>query len=153
MLKFKILRWALKIFICLCILGISSNMYIIYLSNSEDIPLVKMEITSFFISTATILLLTTSLFFIHQSFTSFLKKSFFNLESASHLTKGGYLLAITGLMCFTIDMTKLSTISQYTFIVNTSTNCLLLIVGFGITAIADIIVKGENIKRENDLTI
>ncbi|RWX00218.1 DUF2975 domain-containing protein [Flavobacterium cerinum] len=153
MRKFKILRWAIQLFITICILGICSNIYIYYILSSEPIPALSVDITPYLVSMLNVLLLITGLWYIHQSFTFFIQRSFFNFKSALYLSKGGYIIAATGIISFTYNMTKLAGKSREELITNIILNCLMLIIGFGLTAVADIIKKGESIKQENDLTI
>lgn len=153
MTKFKILKWAIKLFIAISLLGICSNMYIYYILSSEPIPALSVDFAPYLVSMLNVLLLITGLWYIHQSFTFFIKSNFFNFKSALYLSKGGYIIAITGIISFTYDMFKLTDTSKEDLITNIVLNCLMLIIGFGLTAVADIIKKGESIKLENDLTI
>lgn len=152
MIKFKILRWALRLFLLICLIGIASNSYLTYMFRSENLKS-QSELQHFYISSAMIVLLSTGLYLVHQSFTSFIKRSFFNRKSAVYLSSGGYILAATGLIGFVMDIIRWNALSESSLITNIAANTMLLLIGFGLTAVSDIIKKGENIKRENDLTI
>lgn len=152
MIKFKILRWALKLFITLCLLIFAGNSYAVYSLQSENLK-TPSELLHFYIADAMIALLIIGLYLIHQSFTSFMRRSYFNSKSAIYMSSGGYVLAAIGLAGLVIDLTGLNSLPDSGLIMTIIANCMLLLIGFGLTAVSDIIKKGENIKRENDLTI
>jgi hypothetical protein len=103
-------------------------------------------------SSAIAAILTVGLWFIHQSFSSFIEKGLFNLKSASYLSTGGHILAFTGIISFVFDSIK-SQKGIETMIISIVLNILLLIIGFGLIAVSHILKKGTTIKQENDLTI
>lgn len=66
-------------------------------------------------------------------------------------------MVITAILSFILLLTKLEipveAKSITNIISNVGYNAMLLIVGFALIAVSDIIKKGESIKLENDLTI
>lgn len=67
------------------------------------------------------------------------------------------MMAATAILSFILLLTDLDipveTKSIAKIISNVGYNTMLLIVGFALIAVSDIIKKGESIKLENDLTI
>jgi hypothetical protein len=159
MTKFKILKWALKLFISLCLFTIAVNIFILFMVTADDYPLKNFKIGSYLFSIASSLLLIIGLFFIHQSITFFIRRGYFNLKSASHLKKGGYILAVKALLSFLLAAVNFDSQvfekanKNISFVSDINANLTLLTIGFALIAVSDIIKKGNKIKQENDLTI
>lgn len=158
MKKFKILSWILKLFICIYILGSLANGYAIHILYDNSIPSVSPNVIFHFASSILLaLILTIGFYFIQQSCAMFIQRGYFNSKSALYLTRGGYIIAATAILSFILLLTKLEipveTKSIANIITNVGYNTMLLIVGFALVAVSDIIKKGESIKLENDLTI
>lgn len=159
MTKFKILSWILKLFICIYILGSLANGYTIHiLLYDNSVPSVSPNVIFHFASSILLtLILTIGFYFIQQSCVMFIQRGYFNSKSALYLTRGGYVMAATAVLSFILLLIKLEipveTKAVANIITNVGYNTMLLIVGFALIAVSDIIKKGENIKLENDLTI
>jgi len=155
MTKFKILQWALKLFICLYLTGIVCTIYFIYTTSFN--PMVpSIYIYHFYASIASMLLSASGLYFLQKSCSMFIERSYFNSKSELYLKRGGIILMASAILGFVLDFTPKESASKENLSNVASKigyNTTLLIMGFAIIAVADIIKKGVNLKRENDLTI
>ena len=157
MTKFKIISWALKILIGCQLVSIAVTMCIIY--QIQDYAYNPPD----FIKKISINLLltcvyTVGLYFTHQSCTLFLKKGYFNTQSALYLTKGGYIIMAKAVLSLVkvaifIDLHKEPMALVKDISSSTTFDIMLFIIGFSLVALSDIIKKGEIIKTENDLTV
>lgn len=154
MIKFRILNYILILFVGFCLLACVINAYLIYElreSISRDIPIAK-----FVFAIIKGLVFSISLIFIKQACRMFLKHSYFNSKSVYYLTIGGFILILSALMGLGYYIFIISSLTKEQMkhtpagIINDVT---ILVIGFALIAIADIIKKGINIKLENDLTI
>ncbi len=161
MTKFKILSWFLLSLIMLSLAGIGITAYLIY-DFLYDISIHATPpnlISKFSRNIVLTLIFTTGLYFIYKSCTMFISKGYFNIKSAIYLKRGGYILttkALLGLIWTAVNLDQYDLAkkeSQFSLYSGVSANITLLIIGFAIVAVSDIIQKGANIKQENDLTI
>jgi len=160
MTKFKIISWILKIFICFYILGSMAITYSLY-TFIDHIGTPAASPSNFIFSTGIsiplMLLFAAGLYFIHQSCIMFVKRSYFNSKSAVYLKKGSYILATTALIWIIINIVNLDFSKDnkeiFQLVEDISYNILWIVISLALLGVADIIKKGEKIKRENDLTI
>jgi len=157
MTKFKILSWILKLFILFHILAFVMSAYTIYLLSGVTEVDVKKVIFSTLLYMPLGVLFAIGLYYIHQSCIMFLKRGYFNLKSSLYLKRGGYILGASALLsiCSSVinhgNLTDLKAIQNFSE--NITYNILWLVVSFALIATTDILKKGVNLKRENDLTI
>lgn len=156
MTKFKILSFALCLIVCLYITAIICLAY--FISTTSFNPNIPQAQTVYLCTAASYtLLFGTGLFFLQRSCSMFVKRTYFNSKSGRYLKISGYIFMASALFGFALAFTKLEWAPKKDifsdFTSELGYNLTLLFVGFGLTAVADIIKKGENIKRENDLTI
>ncbi|PZR13644.1 MAG: hypothetical protein DI539_19320 [Flavobacterium psychrophilum] len=161
MTKFKILKWALLIFIIAYFAAIVFNIKLIYdLKYDIGTPPAPQGVI-FKISCNSILglLFTFGLYYVYKSCTTFISRGYFNGKSALYLKRGGYILTINALIRFIIialtvdDSTFNANPELKDFLSGMSSNITVLIIAFSLIAVSDIIKKGNKIKEENDLTI
>lgn len=159
MTKFKIISWILKISICLYILSGIAATYTLYIFLYKiSIPVAPPNIifhTAVYIPLT--ILFATGLYFIHQSCIMFVKRSYFNLKSATYLKRGSYILAASAAAWLVIGIASLDLSEDRKELFHSfesiSHNIFWIVISLALLGVADIIKKGENIKRENDLTI
>lgn len=155
MKKIKILNWSLIIFIALGVISIIANFgMMIYDNHFIDMIYSKsgFGMTSFYIINALTLMLLFGLYQVQQSFSSFIKNSFFNSRSAKLIKKGGLLLVANGILSglhsmFFFNKTPESIIANYMMY------AMIILIGIGLMAVSEIISKGERIEQENLLII
>lgn len=155
MKKIKLLNWSLIFFISLGLVGLVSN-FGQFLFDKETFKLVysttRFGINSFYIINALTCLLLFGLYQVQQSFSSFIKNSFFNSRSALYLKKGGFLLIINGILSGVNNLYP-SNKSVESLITNYMMYAMIVLIGIGLMAVSDIVSKGEIIEQENLLTI
>jgi len=157
MTKFKIIRWALKLFISCQLLNIVTLICVAYEIHYDiSIPSVPVRLLCF--NALLSGLFTVGLYFIHQSCNMFLIRGYFNLKSALYLNRGGYILMAVTLLsliktCIYINPTKALALLINDFGSSVIYDIMFLIVGLSLVALSDIIKEGEIIKTENDLTL
>jgi len=157
MTKFKIIRWALKLFISCQLLNIVTLIYVAYEIHYDiSIPSVPVRLLCF--NALLSGLFTVALYFIHQSCNMFLIRGYFNLKSALYLNRGGYILMVVTLLsliktCIYINPTKALALLIKDFGSSIIYDLMFFIVGLSLVALSDIIKEGEIIKTENDLTL
>jgi hypothetical protein len=155
MKKIKILNWSLIIFITLAIIGLVAN-FAQMLFNRQTFEAVcsKTGLGSsyFYTMNALTSLLLFGLYQVQQSFSSFIKNSFFNSRSAKLLQKGGFLLILNGLLSGINNLFSLNKAPEM-LIANYMMYTMIILIGIGMMAVSDIISKGEIIEQENLLTI
>lgn len=157
MTKFKILSWILKVFISFYILTIVSIIFATFVMQSAIEPVPRNIILSMYEPLPLFLIFAIGLYYIHQSCIMFLKRGYFNLKSVIYLKRGDYILGASALLGLCNSFIYHKPLNEkkaiLDFIEKLSYNLLWLVIAFALIAIADIIKKGVNLKRENDLTI
>ncbi len=155
MIKFRILNYVVLLIGSACILFSFILAIVLYdqyfnrdLSSKVLLPQLLLLIN--------VLLLAIGLSFIKQACGMFLRHGYFNTKSAWYLTIGGYILAASALsslvpnLMHTADVTKERASN---FAIEVIYDVTVLLVGFALLAVADIVKKGAALKLENDLTI
>jgi hypothetical protein len=155
MKKIKILNWSLIIFITLGVFAIvAAFAQLLFYRETFEVLYLKSTfgISTFYIMNALTLLLLFGLYQVQQSFSFFIKNSFFNSQSAKLLKKGGFLLILNGFLSVFNNLFSLN-IATETLISNYMMYAMIILIGIGLMAVSDIIFKGEIIEQENLLTI
>jgi hypothetical protein len=155
MKKIKILNWSLIIFIILGVIGIIGNFVILIFDKPFFETIYKdtrFGINLFYFMNVLTCLLLFGLYQVQQSFSSFIKNSFFNSKNSKFLKKGGSILILFGVLSginnlFSLHKTPESIITNYMMY------AMIILIGIGLLAVSDIINKGEIIEQENMLTI
>ena len=154
MTKFKLLNLALKIFISVLLLGIACQIAILFLLDSEMLEKINSKVPG---SMYSVILLTTLLAIglvqVQLSFTSFGRLGYFNLKSSGYLKSGGLTLIFFSLASSVYNLFIISYLSTESILLNFIMYSIILLIGVGLMAVADILAKGEIIERENSLTI
>ena len=155
MKKIKILNSSLIIFIALGVISIITN-FGMMIYDYQYIEMIYSKsgfgMISFYIMSGLTFMLLLGLYQVQQSFSSFIRNSFFNSKSAKLLKKGGLLLIANGILSglnsmFFFYKTPESIIANYMM------NAMIILIGIGLMAISEIISKGESIEQENLLII
>ena len=152
MRKIKFLNWTLILFIGLTTLGILGNIIVsiaykdTFLRNNEDL------IISYYSTSFLSCILVFGLYQVQQAFSSFIKNTYFNSNSARFLKKGGFILIINGLLSVIYNLVIASK-DLNMIITNYIMYATIIMVGIGLMAVSDIVSKGETIEQENFLTI
>ena len=95
----------------------------------------------------------SGLFFVKKALGVTIKKGFFNLLSASNFKIAGYLFLVSGIFSLAFNMLLFNNSEEIMLFTGMSKDVLLMILGFGLLIIVDILETGEDIQQENDLTI
>ena len=96
------------------------------------------------------------LFFLQRAFYFIIKKGIFNTSTISNFKKGGLFFLISGIGTTLFNTFMIFTDSDNTshnFFFNFEKDFLLIMIGFGLFILADIIENGYIFKQENELTI
>jgi hypothetical protein len=157
MKKIIILNWVLKIYIGILILAIPVDHCLRYNMSSEALTLIYKNSVfgnySPYIMLLRIFILIIALLNIKKGLQGFIKDGYFNFRSSEKFKISGYLLliiSITGIMISLLSMKQSSEIEILTDIIM---NLLLIAIGVGLLAFSDVVVKGNILKTENDLTV
>lgn len=161
MTKFKILSWVLIPVIVINIAASVLMAYSIYnYSGTITINGTHQDVVLRLSAAIVMMMLfAAGLYFIYKSCIMFMNRGYFNTKSALYLKRGAYILifkALLGLIWISahVETSILADKeSQFDFISGMSKDITLLIIGFAIIAVSDIIKKGNKLKQENDLTI
>lgn len=111
------------------------------------------------VSVISMMLFATGLYIIYKSCVMFINRGYFNAKSALYLKRGAYILILKAVLSIVWISIHINTNtfddkeSQSELVLGISREITFLIIGFAIITVSDIVKKGENIKRENDLTI
>ena len=161
MTKFKILKWALLLFIIGNIAAIVINLKLVYdfrydIGTPPAPPGLILKLSYYIALT---LLFTSGIYYIYKCCAMFVSRGYFNDKSALYLKRGGYIL-ITHVLARLIiavinsdDSIFEGNLELKNLLSGIGSNITLLIIAFSIIAISDIIKKGNKLKQENDLTI
>ncbi len=96
------------------------------------------------------------LFFLQRAFYLIIKKGIFNIRTISNFKKAGLFVLISGIGSTLFNSYMIFTDSEITshnFFFNFEKDFLLILIGFGLFILADIIENGNILKQENELTI
>ena len=96
------------------------------------------------------------LFFLQRAFYLIIKKGIFNTSTISNFKKAGWFFLISGIGSTLYNNFMIFTDSDNTshnFFFNFEKDFLLIMIGFGLFILADIIKNGNILKQENELTI
>jgi len=155
MLKFNILNYILILIVALCLLSLLFLAFMLYaLHYQHDLGSDVLTIT--WIAFIKVLLLTVAFTFTKQAIGNFLQQGYFNTKSAQFLTIAGYTMVASSLITLILNLTEITyvdrdSLASYSIEVIYDTTVLLM--GFALLGVSDIIKKGTAIKLENDLTI
>jgi len=92
-------------------------------------------------------------FYIQRGLALILKDNLFNIESANKFRTASYILFVSGALGLIFDSVlfwKSQGITGYGYM---GQDILILFIGIIINIVADVIVNGNSLKTENDLTI
>ncbi|PWH83741.1 hypothetical protein DIS18_04085 [Algibacter marinivivus] len=110
----------------------------------------------FIINMSISLIIIIGLFFKQRALYSIIRKGFFNSTIHANFKKAGLFFLIAGFGGVVFDVVMISKISDRIVELlysNLGKDFLLIMVGFSLFILADIIQNGSNLKLENDLTI
>ena len=96
------------------------------------------------------------LFFLQRAFYFIIKKEIFNTSTISNFKKTGLFFLISGIGSTLFNSYMIFTDSDNTshnFFFDFEKDFLLIMIGFGLFILADIIENGNILKQENELTI
>ena len=154
MKKIKILNWSLIIFIAIGLIAFVTNF--VMLLFSQDFKMIysssPLGMISFYITNALSLMLMVGFYQVQQSFSSFIKNSFFNSKGAKLIKKGGFVLILNGILSGLHNLTFLY-ITPDKIITNYMMYAMIILIGIGLMAVSEIISRGESIEQENLLII
>jgi hypothetical protein len=104
------------------------------------------------VSTVAQVIFLAGLVLARMALSSFITRGFFNNRSVIYLRCSGWLFMIFGILCGIGDMI-FKTLSKKDQILQIMVYLTVLMIGLGLTIIADLVAKGEDIERENKLII
>ncbi|PYE83110.1 hypothetical protein DFQ11_101541 [Winogradskyella epiphytica] len=93
------------------------------------------------------------LLFVKKGLSTIIKEGFFNLKSGMQFKTGGKLFLVSGLLSFLFDFSILYDSKSFNLLGNLGQDFLLMVIGFSLYIVADILQNGSLIQQENDLTI
>ncbi|QRM88530.1 DUF2975 domain-containing protein [Lacinutrix sp. WUR7] len=93
------------------------------------------------------------LLFIKKGLSVIIKEGFFNLKSATQFKTGGKLFLVSGILSFLFDFIIMYDSKSMVLLGNLGQDFLLMIVGFSLYIVADILQSGNIMQQENKLTI
>lgn len=143
MKKIILLEILLTVAIIVLVILLGVGIYaFIYLQHSVEI---------IWFATVVHTVLISALFLARRALSSFITQGYFNKRSASSLKYAGCLFIFFSVFCIVWDciFTNISRDNIVDFVMYS----MLIMFGLGLTIIADIVRKGEDIEQENKLTI
>lgn len=149
MRKIKILHGILVILLLFFCLNIY-NMFIIFKT------FVGISYSDYIITICFSVITIIGLFFLQRAFYLIIKKGVFNTGTNSNFKKAGLFFLISGVGSTLFNSYMIFTDSDNTshnFFFNFEKDFLLIMIGFGLFILADIIKNGNILKQENELTI
>ncbi|WP_417199640.1 DUF2975 domain-containing protein [Bizionia sp.] len=93
------------------------------------------------------------LLFIKKGLTTIIKEGLFNLQSVSKLKTGGKLFLVSGTLSFLFDFLVSYDSKSLNLLGNLGQDFLLMIIGFSLYIVADIISNGSLLQEDKNLTI
>ncbi|TDE05978.1 DUF2975 domain-containing protein [Flavobacterium sandaracinum] len=157
MKKIIILNWVLKIFIGILLLAIPINECLRYnLSNEAITVMYKDSLFGHFspyIMLVRIVIVLFALFNIQKGLQAFIKEGFFNIKSSDRFNRSGHLLLLLSVSGIIISLLVMYQSPEEQTLSDIIMYLLLLAIGIGLLAFADVIKKGNTIETENNLTI
>lgn len=158
MKKLKPLYWLTLLSIVLYAIQYLINVYFLFnppsfLSFSEEFySQFILGYYTQFVGFAFSILIFIALFFIKSSIKGTIKNGYFNVKSFTSFRIAGSLFLISGSLSFLWDVI-LIWYSKGKMTNSVTSDLLLVLIGFGLWVISDIVKNGYLIKQENDLTI
>lgn len=157
MKKIKILNVLMIVFLIIGTVGLVANL--IFLIVAKDLKIdfnysgTTLGYITPYISTLLTSLLIKGIYNIQRALSNCLKHNYFNSKSSAHFQKAGIILVVFGLLCLTFHFLNYNFDDKELLLMNCVIYILVLLIGISLTAVADIINKGEIIEQENLLTI
>ncbi|OBX23531.1 MULTISPECIES: DUF2975 domain-containing protein [Bizionia] len=93
------------------------------------------------------------LLFIKKGLTTIIKEGLFNLKSVSKFKTGGKLFLISGVLSFLFDFLIMYDSKSLNLLGNLGQDFLLMVIGFSLYIVADIISNGSLLQEDKNLTI
>ena len=158
MKKIKFLNAFIILLIILFIVNYLTNIYLEFFTNllvTYETGSNKYIFGSYTRYAGTIISLFTfiGLFFIQRGLYATIKNGFFNQSSASRFKISGMLFLVSGILSLIFNVLLFSNSQEIALVTNFGQDLLLILIGFSLYIIADIIINGKILKQENDLTI
>ncbi|UQD55716.1 DUF2975 domain-containing protein [Flavobacterium sp. K5-23] len=157
MKKIIILNWVLKIFIGILILAIPINECLRYNMSNEALTLIYKDSVfgnySPYIMLLRISILIIALLNIQKGLQGFIKDGYFNFKSSERFKISGYLLLIMSIIGIAIVLMCMKQSSEIEILSDIIIYLLLIAIAIGLLAFSDVVVKGNILKTENDLTV
>ena len=150
MRKIKFLHGSLVILMLLFTLSFFTQIYSFTIFEGE------FKYSEFIIYMSISLIIIISLFFLQRALYSIIRNGFFNNLTFFNLKKAGLFLLMAGFGGAIFDLVMISRMSDYiieSLYSNLRHDTLLIIVGFNLFILADVIQNGSILKQENELTI
>lgn len=158
MKKIKILNGFVLVLIVIYLLHFVGNVYLTFFIDftNQFEELYKDFIFGYytqFVSFAFSVVTFIGLLFIKNGLVEIIKKGFFNVMSAAKLKTAGKLFLVSGFFSLMFNIVLLFRSEEVLFFGEMGQSFLLMIIGFGLYIIADILQNGNLLKQENELTI
>lgn len=159
MKKIKLLNYLMIAFLIIGTFGLVANLVLIILVlPNETKTMIDYSETNLgrFTPVATallIMLLIKGIQNIQRALSCNIKYNYFNSRSAHYLQRAGILLILFSILCIAFDFSNYKLEDTQSFLLNLMNHVLVMSVGIALTAVSDLIKKGEIIEQENLLTI
>lgn len=158
MKKVKFLNSFILILIVIYLIHFLGNAYLTYFTEFIE-PFKHLYKSSLFgyytqfIGLAFSVITFIGLLFIKSGLGEIIKGGFFNVNSATKFKTAGKLFLISGFLSLLFSSVLLFRSEEILFLGELGQNFLLMIIGFSLYIIADILQNGNFLKQENELTI
>lgn len=157
MKKIKFLNVLMIVFLIFGTLGLVTNLVFLMFANDLKTSIsydeTALGFATPYISTLLTMLLIKGIHNIQRALSYCLKYNYFNSKSGIHFQKAGIILIVFALLCMPFDFVNHNFDDKELLLINGITYVLVLVIGISLTAVADVIKKGETIEQENLLTI
>lgn len=159
MKKIKFLNGFVILLIIIYIIQFLTNVYLIAyspdfmnFSKEHELHFIFGHYTQFF-GLAFSVVTFIGLFAVKRGLGIIIKQGFFNFKSGIHFKTAGILFLVSGFLSLVFNTILLFRSEQLVFVGEMGQGFLLMVIGFSLYIVSEILEDAHRIKQENDLTI
>ncbi|WP_431133415.1 DUF2975 domain-containing protein [Psychroserpens mesophilus] len=159
MKKIKFLNVFIILLIVIYIVHFIGNVYITFFTNflqPSDSDFYKNFIFGYytqFVGLIFSIITFIGLLFIKNGLSVIIKEDIFNFKSSIKFKTAGKLLLLSGFLSLIFSMTLFYSSQEITLLAEIGRDFLLMVIGFSLYIVADILQNGSLLRQENELTI
>lgn len=158
MKKIKFLNAFIIIMMAFQILNITTNIYLVEMSDFGETLKAMYEKVVFgqvtpYIQMILSILTFVGLIYVQRAIHNCIKEGYFNSRSISKFKYAAFFLLLTGSLSLSFDLISFWTAEGQPNFTNLGTDFFMLIIAFCLYIIADVIENGSLIRQDNELTI